>query len=251
VDSRGGEAHLPRLLVPGSIALLSDCIGFVTILFIDIRIIQELAITASVGVAIIILTNLILLPVLLSFTGFGKRYETSAPSASPSAGKPNPMWARSARSRGRGPAAAAILVASSACSGLGQGAGDEDRRQRGRRARAAPGGALQPGRHRHQLRAFALGIDMINVIVEARPDACTLSYPAWSWSTASAGTCQHRGRAAGDLAADGGQDRQRRLERGQHPLARAAARQRPAARRHAGLRDRLRPAQRRLQRACR
>ena len=56
-----------KLLAPGVIALVSDTIGFLTILFIQIRIVQELAITASVGVAVIILTNLLLLPVLLSF----------------------------------------------------------------------------------------------------------------------------------------------------------------------------------------
>jgi len=56
-----------KLLAPGIIALLSDAIGFLTIMFIDIRIIQELAITASIGVAVIIFTNLILLPLLLSF----------------------------------------------------------------------------------------------------------------------------------------------------------------------------------------
>ena len=52
-----------RLLVPGGIALATDVIGFVTILFIQIRVIQEIAIAASIGVAAIILTNLVLLPV--------------------------------------------------------------------------------------------------------------------------------------------------------------------------------------------
>ncbi len=56
-----------RLLVPGGIALASDTIGFLTILLIKIEIIQEMAITASIGVAVIILTNLFLLPVLLSY----------------------------------------------------------------------------------------------------------------------------------------------------------------------------------------
>ena len=56
-----------KLLAPGIIALVSDFIGFMTIMFINIRIIQELAITASIGVAVIIFTNLILLPLLLSF----------------------------------------------------------------------------------------------------------------------------------------------------------------------------------------
>ena len=63
----GSRETIKKLLAPGVIALVSDTIGFLTILFIDIRIIQELAITASIGVAIIILTNLLLLPVLLSW----------------------------------------------------------------------------------------------------------------------------------------------------------------------------------------
>ena len=58
-----------RLLIPGGVALISDTIGFLTILLIKIEIIQEMAITASLGVAVIILTNLFLLPILLSYTG--------------------------------------------------------------------------------------------------------------------------------------------------------------------------------------
>ena len=56
-----------RLFVPGVVALFSDTIGFITIHLIEIRIIQELAIIASVGVLGLILTNLILLPILLSY----------------------------------------------------------------------------------------------------------------------------------------------------------------------------------------
>jgi predicted RND superfamily exporter protein len=62
------------LLIPGGIALLSDTIGFMTLLVIDIGIIRELAITASMGVAVIILTNLILLPVLMSFLELDEGY---------------------------------------------------------------------------------------------------------------------------------------------------------------------------------
>jgi len=63
-----------RLLLPGSVALASDTIGFITILLIDIGIIREMAITASLGVAVIILTNLVLLPVLLTYLGFADEY---------------------------------------------------------------------------------------------------------------------------------------------------------------------------------
>ncbi|MBV1884470.1 MAG: MMPL family transporter [Pseudomonadales bacterium] len=56
-----------RLIVPGSVALASDVIGFLTVLLIGIGIIQEMAIAASLGVAAIIITNLLLLPILLSY----------------------------------------------------------------------------------------------------------------------------------------------------------------------------------------
>ncbi len=64
-----------KLFIPGMIALLSDCVGFVTILLIDIKIIQEMAITASLGIAMIILTNLFLLPVLLSYQTMDDDYQ--------------------------------------------------------------------------------------------------------------------------------------------------------------------------------
>jgi predicted RND superfamily exporter protein len=63
-----------RLLAPGSIALLTDTIGFLTILLIDIQVIREIAVAASLGVALIILTNLTLLPILLSYVTTGSEY---------------------------------------------------------------------------------------------------------------------------------------------------------------------------------
>lgn len=58
-----------RLFVAGLTALVSDAIGFAVLMVIDIPVIQDLAITASIGVATLIFTNLILLPILLSYTG--------------------------------------------------------------------------------------------------------------------------------------------------------------------------------------
>jgi predicted RND superfamily exporter protein len=55
------------LLFPGTVALATDTIGFLTMLLVKIQIIRELAVTASLGVALIVLTNLVLLPVLLSW----------------------------------------------------------------------------------------------------------------------------------------------------------------------------------------
>ena len=57
------------LAIPGLIALLSDGLGFITLNVIEIQVIQDLATAASVGVAVILLSNLILLPILMSWTG--------------------------------------------------------------------------------------------------------------------------------------------------------------------------------------
>ena len=61
------------LIIPGVAALLSDTVGFITLLSIDIGIIRELAITASLGVAVIIFTNLLLLPVVISYLDVAKK----------------------------------------------------------------------------------------------------------------------------------------------------------------------------------
>jgi len=57
------------LYIAGITALVSDAIGFTTLMVIDIEVIRELAIAASIGVAIIIVTNLIALPILMSYIG--------------------------------------------------------------------------------------------------------------------------------------------------------------------------------------
>ena len=62
-----------RLFMAGLTALLADAVGFAVLLVIDIAVIRELAISASIGVAVLIFTNLILLPVLLSYTGVSAR----------------------------------------------------------------------------------------------------------------------------------------------------------------------------------
>jgi len=65
------------LYLAGITALVSDAIGFTTLMVIDIGVIRELAISASIGVAIIIVTNLVALPILMSYIGVsasGLRY---------------------------------------------------------------------------------------------------------------------------------------------------------------------------------
>lgn len=61
------------LYIAGVLALISDALGFTTLFFIKIQVIQELALAASLGVGVIILTNLVLLPLLISYLGVGAK----------------------------------------------------------------------------------------------------------------------------------------------------------------------------------
>ncbi|HEN8799249.1 TPA: MMPL family transporter [Pseudomonas putida] len=60
-----------RLFLAGVTALLADAVGFAVLMLIDIPVIQDLAITASIGVAVLIFTSLLLMPVALSYVGVG------------------------------------------------------------------------------------------------------------------------------------------------------------------------------------
>ncbi|WP_454737219.1 efflux RND transporter permease subunit [Cupriavidus necator] len=62
-----------RLFVAGVTALLADAVGFAILGLVDVPVIRELAVIASLGVAILVFTNLALLPILLSYTGVSGR----------------------------------------------------------------------------------------------------------------------------------------------------------------------------------
>jgi len=64
-----------RRVIPGGSSLLSDTVVFMSLLGIYCGIIRELAITAILGVVVIILTNIILLPLLVSFVSFSDKYK--------------------------------------------------------------------------------------------------------------------------------------------------------------------------------
>ena len=111
-----------QLLMPAIIALLADLVGFITILLIPVQVVQEMAVTASIGVAIVILTDLILLPVLVSWVQMGRpvpRARRAAPGRS-SPGTGNAL----ARITERAPALVIIVhrACCSACSASGRAA---------------------------------------------------------------------------------------------------------------------------------
>ncbi|MBF0674249.1 RND family transporter [Pseudomonas sp.] len=78
-----------QLFLPGMIAILADAVGFIALLIIDIGVIHELAIGASIGVAVIVFTNLILLPVAISYLGISK---SAVQHSKRYAAKDHPFW---------------------------------------------------------------------------------------------------------------------------------------------------------------
>jgi predicted RND superfamily exporter protein len=159
-----------QLLVPAIIALLADLVGFITILLIPVRVVQEMAITASIGVAIVILTDLVLLPVLVSWVKWDDAYKARVEKRQVTL---TGYWLRLARITERGPALIVIVVAALlAVFGVWKG-------------RETPIGDTQAGvpelrpdsRYNQDSNIitskFSIGVDILNVIVETQEPLCT------------------------------------------------------------------------------
>lgn len=171
----GSRETIKKLLAPGVIALVSDTIGFLTILFISIRIIQELAITASIGVAVIILTNLILLPILLSWVKLKNPQKYRERMIQKASGK-SVLWEFLASFTEPKRAAWAIAV-SFALFVVGFWLAQD--MKIGDSEVGVP--ELRPQARYNQdavliSQRFALGVDVLTVVAETTPDACTENY---------------------------------------------------------------------------
>ncbi len=158
------QASFRALLVPGGIALLSDTVGFLTLLAIDIGIIRELAITASLGVAVIIFTNLMLLPVLASFVRF-KGNDTSDSFATLRAALVTTTQ------KGR---AGVILAITAALFVFGYA--QSQYMQIGDMQAGSPS-LHQDARYNQDTflitDKYSISVDILKVLVEAEPEACT------------------------------------------------------------------------------
>ncbi|MBB1361725.1 MULTISPECIES: MMPL family transporter [unclassified Shewanella] len=156
------------LLVPGGVALLSDTVGFLTLLSIDIGIIRELAISASLGVAVIILTNLILLPLVISY------FELPSKQDSPEKRqKIENIWR--GLSKFATPKYAIVVLISTAIL-YAVGFQQASKMQIGDLQGGAP--ALHQDSRYNQdtffiTKHFSITTDVMSVIVEATPEACT------------------------------------------------------------------------------
>ncbi|MCC5825724.1 MMPL family transporter [Alkalimonas sp.] len=164
------QASFRKLLVPGGVALLSDTVGFLTLLIIEIGVIRELAITASLGVAVIILTNLILLPVLMSYVRFSKAYQQRAAAGNPTADR---IWYKLSAVATK-PVAAVVLLITALLFIAAM--------IQSQHLKIGDLHAGAPALHEHSrynqdtfliTDRFAISVDYINVMVETIPNACT------------------------------------------------------------------------------
>ena len=165
-----------RLLIPGALALAADVIGFLTISLIDIPVIRDMAVTATLGVAVILLINLILLPVLLSYLHDLRAPDTASHRGRLSAALSNWVravpryFARFAQPRHAAVALALSLLILVSALWLGRGLTIGD-------VHAGVPELRQDARYNQDVASitqhFTVAVDSLAVIVEAEPEACT------------------------------------------------------------------------------
>ena len=162
------ESSFRSLLIPGGIALLSDTVGFLTLLSIDIGIIRELAITASLGVAVIIFTNLLLLPVLASFLS-DRQIASGQPQKDSFAGLREILVKATDKN-----VAKVIILISAVLFGLGFW---QAQNMRIGDLHAGAPSLHQDARYNQDTflitDRYSISVDILKVIVEAPPEACT------------------------------------------------------------------------------
>ncbi len=169
LEARAGAASVQaahgafmKLFAPGALALLANALGFLVIMLIRIDIVRELGITASLGVALMVVTNKVLLPVLLSWLPAPR-----AAHALPHAPRSERLWSALAALATRR-RAALVLLAAAAMGGAAAW-----------KARELQAGDL--GQGLPELRAdsrynrdnaviterFAIGVDVLSVIAQS------------------------------------------------------------------------------------
>lgn len=163
------RATFTFLLRPGSVALATCLAGFATLYIIPIGMIRELAVTASIGVMFKIVSNLIMLPLIVSYVAPGEEYGEKVRNAMASRARFWPFLAAIAK-----PTQAFIFIGFCVILGI-VGFYQGKNRQIGDVHAGA--GELWP-QARYNLDSeyiaehFKLGVNVMNVIVESKDVAC-------------------------------------------------------------------------------
>jgi predicted RND superfamily exporter protein len=80
-----------KIFIPGSLALLMNALGFAVIMLIDIPIVHELGVTACMGVMLMIITNKMMLPLIISHLSLGSSARAARPTHDEAR---HPLWWR-------------------------------------------------------------------------------------------------------------------------------------------------------------
>jgi uncharacterized protein len=161
-----------KLFVPGTVALLTNALGFLVIMHIKIDIVKELGITASLGVLLMIVTNKLVLPILLSYISLGER---AVSRAAANASRFDFVWKRIAQFAEPRIAVTVILVSAVL---LGLGAWKARDMRTGDLGKGIP--ELRDNSRYNRDNAaivdnFTIGVDVLSVIVQTYnvQGACT------------------------------------------------------------------------------
>jgi predicted RND superfamily exporter protein len=158
-----------QLIVPGVVALMTDTVGFITMFVIKIPVIRELAVIASLGVSVIVVTNFLLLPILLSYLRLPPSYGTWVARRR---AKMDHLWARLAKGMRPRPSMIIILV----CFALGAWGYWKSEQVRIGDTQAGVPELRANSRYNQDTRVitskFSIGVDILSVIVETVPNGC-------------------------------------------------------------------------------
>lgn len=168
-----------RLFLAGFVALVCDATSFAVLMVIHIGAIQQLATVATIGVALLVITNLILIPITLSYIGVNPKAAARSMRNSATPARRNSVWALlgifTHRRHAAGAIIGAVLIAA-----LGYAVG-----------RHVQIGDLQPGApelrqdstynkdNAYIIQHYAVGSDELVVLVDTPLNRC-LDYPTLS-----------------------------------------------------------------------
>jgi len=154
-----------QLFIPGAMALLANALGFIVIAFIDIEMVRELALTATIGVSVMIVTNKMLLPILLSYMRLSPRASLRRRSAPGAADR---LWQRLGVLATRRGAVLALLAGGVLLAG---GAWQARSLQIGDLGQGVPE-LRADARYNRDVAVitsqFAIGVDLLQIIAEAK-----------------------------------------------------------------------------------
>jgi len=156
-----------KLFIPGATALLANAFGFMVIAFVDIEIVRELAYTATIGVTVMIITNKVLLPILMSY------YKFSAAEAKKLSGKETAgdwLWEKLGPLASRKTAWVAVVIGAAL---LAFGISQARHLHIGDLGKGVP--ELKPDARYNQdvemiTSHFAIGVDNLQIIAEAKAE---------------------------------------------------------------------------------